>query len=58
MASLAVVPLQDFLGYGSEARINTPSTLAQNWRWPLSPGVLSEALAERIRSFAALYGRA
>lgn len=58
VASLAVVPLQDFLGYGSEARINTPSTLGQNWRWRLSPGVLSEALAERIRSFAALYGRA
>lgn len=58
VAALAVIPLQDFLGLGSEARINTPSTLGQNWRWRLSPGLCTPELAEEIRAFAALYGRA
>ena len=57
VAALAVIPLQDFLGLGSEARINTPSTLGQNWRWRVSPGSCTEELAARIRDFTALYGR-
>lgn len=58
VASLAVIPLQDFLELGSEARINTPSTLGQNWRWRVSPGSCTPQLAEEIRDFTALYGRA
>ena len=57
VAALAVIPLQDFLGLGSEARINTPSTLGQNWRWRVSPGCCTKELAARIREFTALYGR-
>ncbi|OUP12702.1 4-alpha-glucanotransferase [Anaeromassilibacillus sp. An200] len=57
VSALAVIPLQDFLGLGSEARINTPSTLGMNWRWRVSPGACTPELAEEIRDFTALYGR-
>jgi 4-alpha-glucanotransferase len=36
-AQLAVVPMQDFLGLDSRARLNTPGTTADNWRWRLLP---------------------
>ena len=48
-ARLAVVPAQDLLGLGSEARMNTPGTDAGNWSWQASPGVFDEALAARVR---------
>ncbi len=60
MASVAdtcVIPLQDYLGLGHEARINTPSTLGGNWRWRLVPGQLTEETAVRIRDFTGTYGR-
>lgn len=57
VAALAVIPMQDFLCLGSEARINTPSTLGGNWEWRMMQGAASETLAERIRELTALYGR-
>lgn len=57
VADLAVIPLQDYLGLGSEARINTPSTLGNNWSWRLPPGALTPVLAGRIRELTELYGR-
>jgi 4-alpha-glucanotransferase len=43
-AKLAIAPMQDYLGLGSEARINTPGTSRNNWRWrvgneQITPGV-------------------
>ena len=35
VAKICIIPIQDYLGYGSEARINTPSTLGLNWKWRL-----------------------
>lgn len=58
VADLAMVPMQDFLGLSSEARMNTPSTLGQNWQWRMGPKDASPALARKIRALAALYGRA
>lgn len=46
---LAVVPLQDFLALGSEARFNTPGTITGNWQWTLDPALCTTELAERIR---------
>lgn len=40
-ADLVVIPLQDYLGFGSEARINVPGTASGNWRWRLKPGDLN-----------------
>ena len=57
-AKLAVIPMQDYLGLGSEARINVPSTLGQNWRWRLLPGEVTEELLEKCRRMAQVYGRA
>ena len=47
-AQLAVVPMQDFLGLGSEARMNTPGTTEDNWRWRLTPGQLGPGETESI----------
>lgn len=58
VADLAVIPLQDYLELGSEARINTPSTLGGNWVWRMEPGAADAALAERILALTKLYGRA
>lgn len=55
----AVVPLQDVLGLGSEARMNTPGTTgAANWSWRAPPDALSHAAAARMRDLAETYGRA
>ena len=58
VARHAVVPLQDTLGLGREARMNTPSTPGGNWRWRAGDGALAPGLAEELHELAALYGRA
>jgi 4-alpha-glucanotransferase len=47
-ARLAVVPLQDVLGLGSEARMNVPSRTDCNWAWRYLPGALKKEYAERL----------
>lgn len=49
-ANSAIVPLQDYLGLDGRARMNTPGTVAGNWRWRLLPGQADAALARRIRA--------
>lgn len=57
-ASLAVIPLQDWLGLGSEARFNIPSTLGgNNWRWRVTSDALTNTLADDIFCMTKLYGR-
>lgn len=56
-ADLAIAQMQDFLNLGSEARVNTPSTLGGNWCWRLQRGQLTPQLAKRIRQMTRLYGR-
>lgn len=57
VADLAVIPVQDYLGLGGEARINEPSTLGDNWKWRLLPGELDKTLCRKIRRMVQLYGR-
>ena len=57
VADTAIIPIQDYLDYGSAARINTPSTLGGNWCWRLVPGELTEELGAKMKEFARLYGR-
>lgn len=57
VADTAIIPVQDYLGLGSEARVNMPSTLGNNWKWRLKAGQLDDSLAERIREMTKLYGR-
>ena len=55
---LMVVPLQDWLNLGKDARINTPGSRSGNWKWRLeSEDVLSERLALHIRKVTAESGR-
>jgi 4-alpha-glucanotransferase len=56
-ASLAIVPAQDVLGLGSEARMNRPGTATGNWQWRLEPGRLTPGLARRLRELAEKYRR-
>jgi 4-alpha-glucanotransferase len=57
VAQLAVVPVQDLLGLGREARLNTPGVPSGNWSWRLLDGQLTEALADRVRELAAVAER-
>jgi 4-alpha-glucanotransferase len=56
-ASLSVIPLQDVLGLGSEARMNTPSLHGGNWRWRFDEGQLSSGLAAKLALLAELSDR-
>ncbi len=57
VADTAIIPMQDYLGLGAEARINIPSTLGLNWKWRMLPGQLTDGLAEDILNLTKLYGR-
>jgi 4-alpha-glucanotransferase len=60
MASVAdtvLVPMQDVLGLGTEARMNRPATSSGNWRWRCRRGALDHDLAGRLRHLAELYER-
>ena len=57
VADTCIIPMQDYLGLGAEARINIPSTLGLNWKWRMLPGAFDEELALRIREMTKLYGR-
>ena len=57
-AETAILPLQDWLGLGRSARINTPSTMGgRNWKWQTPAGVLTRERAETIREETERYGR-
>jgi 4-alpha-glucanotransferase len=56
-ANFSIVPVQDVLGLGSEARLNTPSVKAGNYLWRYQPGSLKRDLAERLASLAEVTDR-
>ncbi|MDL2323678.1 4-alpha-glucanotransferase [Ruminococcaceae bacterium OttesenSCG-928-A16] len=58
VARIAIIPLQDYLNLGSEARMNTPATIGgNNWRWRANGAALTEELAAKIARLTKLYGR-
>lgn len=57
VANLCVIPVQDYLGLGKEARINTPSTLGTNWKWRMTKGSLTNDLLNNILKITRLYSR-
>lgn len=57
IAGYAVFPLQDALGFGSHARMNTPGVAAGNWNWRFREAALQDELAEALREISILYGR-
>jgi 4-alpha-glucanotransferase len=57
-AALAIAPLQDVLGLGSESRMNLPGTDEGNWQWRYQPEELTPQLAKRLRAITESSGRA
>ena len=57
VSDTAIIPLQDYLGLGSEARINIPSTLGGNWTWRMLPGELDEKTIGLISKMTKVYER-
>ena len=57
VADLCIIPLQDYLCLGKEARINTPGAAEGNWQWRLKPNFLSRELEQSIRGLAEVYSR-
>jgi len=57
VARLAIAPVQDVLGLGTEHRMNRPGTPEGNWSFRLAPGVLDASVAGRLRELTATYGR-
>ena len=57
VANTVLFPMQDVLGLGSAARMNTPGTLGGNWTWRLSADGLREADQCRLKLFADIYER-
>ena len=56
-ASLSIIPLQDVLGLGSEARMNTPSVDGGNWRWRYQENQLNGAISAKLAQLAKLSDR-
>ena len=57
-AATMIVPIQDPLGLGSEARINVPGQAENNWSWRLTHGACDDVLAAKLRALVTMYGRA
>jgi 4-alpha-glucanotransferase len=56
-AKLAVIPMQDVLGLGSQARMNNPARHGGNWLWRMRPNQISLPLAHKLRKMVEIYGR-
>ena len=57
VANTAIVPLQDVLGLGTEARMNLPNSTEGNWSWRYPSGSLTDEIATRLKKLTKLYGR-
>lgn len=57
VADTVVIPMQDYLGLGNEARINMPSSFGKNWEWRMKKGASNKDLAEKIKEMTIIYGR-
>ncbi len=57
VAQLAVIPAQDLLELGAEARMNTPAVPAGNWSWRVAEGAWTEPLAARLAALALVTDR-
>lgn len=57
VANLVVIPIQDYLGLGNEARINKPSTVGDNWKWRLRDNEITDDLLRKINKVTKIYGR-
>ncbi len=52
VADTVIIPMQDYLGLGNEARINAPSTTGSNWSWIMSEDYNRTTLIKKVKRFA------
>ncbi len=57
VAKMCIIPIQDYLNLGGEARINYPSTLGRNWTWRLSKEMFDDINTEYIATLTRIFGR-
>jgi 4-alpha-glucanotransferase len=57
VAVIAIVPLQDILGLGSEARMNLPGTVSGNWKWRYRKGAITPEMQGRMKMLTQIYDR-
>ncbi len=57
VSRLAIIPAQDVLGLGSEARMNKPGTIKGNWEWRILLPELESPKFHELGELAELYGR-
>jgi 4-alpha-glucanotransferase len=57
VADRVVVPLQDVLGRGADARMNAPGTTTGNWRWRVAEGALTDDMLDHLATLTETYGR-
>lgn len=58
IANIAIIPVQDLLGLGTEARMNFPSKAEGNWAWRYQSGTLTQELSQRLKQLTFSFGRA
>jgi 4-alpha-glucanotransferase len=57
VANVAIIPLQDVLGLGSEARMNLPGTVSGNWKWRYRADALTKEIMEKLQDLTLLFDR-
>jgi 4-alpha-glucanotransferase len=57
IARIAIIPMQDLLGLGEEARMNQPATIEGNWSWRLLPEQLTPTVTNKLTEMTEIYGR-
>lgn len=57
VSDIAMFEIQDFFGYGNESKINSPSTIGNNWKWRSIDSDYDDNLAKRIKEMSKVYGR-
>ena len=57
IARMCIIPMQDYLGLGTEARMNTPSTIGCNWRWRMTDDQFTQELCRDILARTRRFGR-
>jgi 4-alpha-glucanotransferase len=57
VSDTSIVPAQDLLGLGNEARMNLPGTVGTNWKWRYTPGAWTDQIADRLAALVQLYER-
>ena len=57
VADVCIIPMQDLLGLSAKARMNTPQTLGNNWKWRLKDGAFCPETVQKLKRLTYVYGR-